>query len=745
MPVVRTVRTNFTGGYIGPDLHGRSNFQLYEDGLADVQNLRIMPQGGVRRRPGTRRAQTLTSRAYQHEVYIFNSEQAYNFLFYDTGLIITDEDGITVQTLTAAPWTAAMLGELSFEYAGDFSFVTHGDMPMQVIQRTGATTFTRSEYEFEEYLNGSVQPRHQPYYRYAAADISLKLVWVSYSGGGAYAPTRGLEAGATVTLTTSASYFTADHVGLFLRVGDGQIKITAYTNATTATAVVVSRDIRIPIAANAMQTFEGSSSMVIFDPFHAYIVTDVLTILMAEAFRNIPNTSINGTRTLNQVTANSWGFDSGTVADKTAFGGGAAAFYWGATVQTRDWAEPLFSNVHGYARTVGFHQQRLIFGGSRDLPNRLVMSRVEAPYNFDVGTGLDDESIQVDVRMKKVPAITHILSGTHLNVFTTEGEFYAPFGLGKKPLTPSEIAIIEQTSYGTGLACKPCAFDGAAAFVTRSGTSLREFVFEGDDVGYSSPNISFQAQELLRNPVQMDSLIENADQQEATVYMCNDDGSMAVLAFVRKEKIAAWGLWTTDGSFKSIRTVDRRLFTIVERTIAGVTTTFLEYFDVDALLDASVSLTNPTATVTWTGLTQFAGQTVHVVDDGAGYLGSFAVSAGGVLTLDQACTDIEVGLYFMPLIKTLPPEVALEDGPTIGEPRHVASVTMMLKDTVTVSVGNQSLAIRSVSEDVEDIPAVYTGLATFNMLGWDTSGQITITWPEPLPSTLLALSLRVEF
>ena len=742
MPVVRTVRTNFTGGYIGSELHGRSNFQLYEDGLANVENLRIMPQGGVRRRPGLRRAQTLTTRAYQHEAYVFNSEQTYNFLFYDTGLIITDGNGITVQTLTGAPWTAAMLGELSFEYAGDLSFVAHEDMPMQVITRTSATTFTRAAFVFEEYLNGSAKPKQTPFYRYAAETISLLISDTT----GSYAATNGLAAGSTVSVTASAGVFSALHVGTILKVGvAGQILITGYTSSTVVAGVIISRNIRLAVPANSLQTFEGSALIDVFDPFCIYNIGDQLSIIGAEGIRNITSASIIGTRTVAQVTSNSWRFDCGVVADRSAFGGGTGVQYWGPNIITRDWSEELFSARRGYARTVGFHQQRLIFGGSRDLPNRLVMSQVEAPYNFDVGTGLDNESIQFDVRLKKVPAITHLLSGTHLNVFTTEGEFYAPFGLGKKPLTPAEVTVIEQTSYGTSLSCKPVAFDGAAAFVTRSGTSLREFFFEGDDVGYSSPNISFQAQDLLRNPVQMESLLETSEQQESTVYLANNDGTMAVLAFVRKEKIAAWGLWTTNGTFKSIRALDRRLFTIVERTIAGVTTTFLEYFDVDALLDASVSLTSGSPTAVWTGLTQFAGQTVHVVEGGLGYLGAFTVSAAGVLTLSSTATAIEVGLLFTPTITTLPPEVSLEDGPSVGEPRRVVSVTLMLKDTVMVNVRGQLLELRGVSENVEALPAAFSGMTTFNLLGWDRSGQVTITWPEPLPATLLSLVKRVEF
>ena len=80
----------------------------------------------------------------------------------------------------------------------------------------------------------------------------------------------------------------------------------------------------------------------------------------------------------------------------------------------------------GYARSVAFHDQRLIFGGSKDLPNHLFMSQVGEFFNFDVGTGLDDESIQVQIAENQVSEIKSIESFRHLSIFTSEAELYVP-------------------------------------------------------------------------------------------------------------------------------------------------------------------------------------------------------------------------------------------------------------------------------------------------------------------------------
>ncbi|NQV46130.1 MAG: hypothetical protein HQ501_14555, partial [Rhodospirillales bacterium] len=61
---------------------------------------------------------------------------------------------------------------------------------------------------------------------------------------------------------------------------------------------------------------------------------------------------------------------------------------------TKDWEEQSFSAVRGWPVSICFHQDRLVIGGSRDLPNRLWMSKSSDLYNFDLGSGLDDESIE---------------------------------------------------------------------------------------------------------------------------------------------------------------------------------------------------------------------------------------------------------------------------------------------------------------------------------------------------------------
>ena len=168
-----------------------------------------------------------------------------------------------------------MIGGLRVAQSGDTMIVVHPDMPMQKITRTAVDTFTRAEYAFDT-SDGFI---HQPYYKFAAPDVSL---------------TPQSASAGSQDITASTGIFSADWVGEEIEFIDSDnvkhhILITAYTSAT----VVVG-------------TFDTA-------PHN----TDSVTT----------------------------------------------------------WSEQVFSTRHGYSRSVVFHDQRLIFCGSRDLPNHLFMSK----------------------------------------------------------------------------------------------------------------------------------------------------------------------------------------------------------------------------------------------------------------------------------------------------------------------------------------------------------------------------------
>jgi hypothetical protein len=744
---VRKVQTNFTGGEIGELLEGRSNMQVYEDGMAEIRNFRIMPQGGIRRRPGFKYCATLTDRPHQLEDYVFNSTQKYLLCFYNTGVTIHDgTTGALLTTLTGSPWTTAQIGELSVHTMGDYIIVAHEDVQTWQIKRTGASTFTQEAFAYEKQIFGSSAPIYQPYYKYVRPEVTMRVTFLAYSGGGAWVPGIGWEPGSTATIICSESFFTASYVGLYLKIGTGQFEITSYTSATQVSAVLRSNDFRLPLGAQPLRSRDGTNVIRVFLPGHGLGVGSKIYIMGAEPFRNLLSTDINGDRAITGVASPDMvDFQGVTLADRSAYGGGLSVYFWCDDITTADWSEPLYSSVRGWPACVTGHQNRLVLAGGKSSVNRINMSKTDAAWNFDVGTGLDDESIQTAISYDRVPIIRHMISDKHLQIFTTEGEFYAPFGIGNKPLTPSTISIINQSKYGTRIGLPPVSFDGSTLFITKTRKSLRELVFGNNDVGYSAPNISFQAAHLMVTPSRLDALMEDDEQQEAVAYIVNSDGTVATFSFVRKEQVAAWSLWNTNGTIRNICVVDRLVFAVVARTINGSTVVCLEQLDHDSMLDCSLTVAPGSPTTTFTGFTHLANQSVDVVVDGTGYLGTKTVNASGHITIDSAADQIEAGFGFTPSAKTLPPEVALPDGPTMGQPRRIVKVTFQLHDSVSVKLVNHIFVLTVAEEDLTTAPELKTRKVEMWKLGWDNKGQVEFTAPHPVPFTLLSLGVEIEF
>ena len=403
------------------------------------------------------------------------------------------------------------------------------------------------------------------------------------------------------------------------------------------------------------------------------------------------------------------------------------------------WKEQVFSSRHGYARAVTFHDQRLIFGGSKDLPNHIFMSQAGEFFNFDVGTGLDDESIQVQIAENQISEIKSLASFRHLVIFTSEQELYVPTS-ENRPLTPSTIAIKKQTSYGSGEVV-PSDFDGALVFLTKSKGAVREFVYSDVSQAYNADALTLLSPHLIGTPSQMVSQREAQDQVEAYLYLVNSDGKMPVFMSIRKEQLQGWCEWSTQGNFKNLVNVNRQVYSIVERTINSATVTTLELLDNEYHTDAASKQTG-SATKTWT--VSHLPNTEVVVKSGNYSMGTYTTNGSGQLTLTDAVTSVEIGLNYTPELTTLPPEFQLQDGISVGQKRRVVRAVLDLNETLDVKTKGTSILIRRVTDDFSLEPTPLTERKEVYLLGWGKEGTVTITQDQPLPLTINGLLLEVE-
>ena len=408
------------------------------------------------------------------------------------------------------------------------------------------------------------------------------------------------------------------------------------------------------------------------------------------------------------------------------------------TTATKDWDEPAFSTARGWPITCCFHQDRLVIGGSRDLPSRLWLSRTGDLFNFDPGTGLDDEAIAFSLLSDQVNAIRGVFSGQHLQLFTSGAEWMVT----GDPLTPANIQINRQTRVGSPVdrLVSPVDVDGSTIFVSRSGKGVYEFAYTQVQQAYQANDLAILGRHLIKSPRAM-----AYDQGARLLHLVMEDGALATLTLYRAEQVTAWTRQETAGAFRAIAEVEGTLWCVVERA-GGIS---LERFEAGLMQDAALTGSSITPKSTWTGLSHLNGREVTILANGA--VRPNAIVVGGAVVLNAPATQVAIGLSFKHLIEPLPADLITPNGSATGPSRLVA-ITFRLLDTPAVRVdlgkGPRPLALRRFNRDHFDAPpAPFTGDATLRALGWQRD-RISPLWSiigtEPLPLTLLSVTTEIR-
>jgi hypothetical protein len=374
------------------------------------------------------------------------------------------------------------------------------------------------------------------------------------------------------------------------------------------------------------------------------------------------------------------------------------------TDAVKDWEEASFSAVRGYPVSVCFHQDRLVIGGSRDLTNRLWLSKSADLFNFDLGEAEDDESIEFAILSDQVTRIG---------------------SLANRTILPRDV-------------------DGATLFVSRSGTELREFLFADVEQAYQSNDLAVLSDKMMRNPVDQD--FNKADR---ILYLVNGDGTLACVTVFRQEKVTAWSMMQTDGTFHAVAVVGSNVYLMVRRG----ETYRIERFDDALLTDAAMTdqvPDNEDGKTVWSGLDHLNDRTVDVVADGI--VRDQATVIDGAITLAQPARTVQIGLPYTHIIEPLPAYQPSGTGVTQGSATRLVRATFRLLETAALTVdtgqGLRPLPFKTFGPGALDSPITpLTGDKTVRALGW-TRGEPVPLWrieqSDPLPCTVLSVLNKIS-
>jgi len=352
----------------------------------------------------------------------------------------------------------------------------------------------------------------------------------------------------------------------------------------------------------------------------------------------------------------------------------------------------------------------------------------------------------VSIDSDQLNQVHQVMSHRGLLLFTSGSEAAITVA---PPITPTNVAIEEQTRRGIKRYARVGEVDGAVMFIQRGGAALRQFVYDELQQSWQAEIASLLAPHLIRDPRDL-AIRKSAVQDDADLVLLPDPGGVTVLTTLRSQEVAAFSRWEIDGEALAVAALaNGRVFAAVVRDGA----VRLLGLEPGALLDHSAFQEFGSPVTALSGLGHLAGREVVLVLDGRPE-GTAVVAGDGTVTLPRACLSAEVGLGFAVRIATMPIEPRDPAGALIGRKSRFVKIVARVFASGAFDVRSQVLGARTLGgppapplDVVPPPPPVWpSGEYTLEgLVGWHPAHIIEITQPpeRPQPLTLQALAVTV--
>ena len=727
---VTQFQTNFSVGELDPLLRARTDLSQYQNALEEATNVIIQPQGGLKRRDGLKFIYDFGSSFTDFKLIPFEFSVTDSYLLvlvvgriyvFKDAVLQTNINGSGNDYITATDITAAMLDELTFTQAVDTLILCHEDLQTKRLVRNTDTNWTLEnlpltnipQYAYTFLTN---QPNFTITPSAVSGNITITASSVTTDTGTAQA--GGAD---TITLKSATSYSSDDDPnGMFITLtsgtGSGQTRhIEDYVASTKVATVYPVWDTQ-PDATTGYKVEAFAPTTVgeyaqVTSTFGRARYVEYVSATVMKAVTEVPFFDTSA------IVAGDWESEHGY--------------------------EDVWSSTRGWAKSATFHEGRLYFGGSKSRPNTIWGSKSIDFFNFNPGSGLDDESVEATINTNQLNSIVNIVAGSDLRIFTTGGEFVV-IQSEDAPVTPADFLIRPQTRLGTKPGVPIEDLNGASVFVQRQGKSVNAFQFGSNTKSYQVQQISVLSSHLVKNPIDLAARRSTSTDEADRLFIVNgDDGSMSVYSILVGQEVVAPSQFTTDGEFIAVATEISDTYCIVKRTINSSDKYYLEKFDQTLTLDSAKS-GGAASSVT---MDHLEGETVEIVRDGVVEPTQVVPASPYTITFASAATtDFQVGLEYTVQAKTMPTEPVLNSGSVQGVRKRIVQVDALLNETKDLVINGKQISFRNFGVAVLDKPIeAFTGLKTAHgILGYSATGQITLTQNVPLPMTVLGLEYKLS-
>ena len=567
MPRTTLSLSSFVSGELGPKLEGRTDFEKYRTGCKTLENFIIHPQGSATRRVGTQFISEVKTSSNKTRIipfefsttqtYILELGNQYIRFYKDKGKILSSSVAYEIAT----PYLTAQLFEIKFAQSADVLFICHPSHPIKKLSRTGHTAWTLEDllFSYGPFLSENDE----------TTTLSASALW----------GTSIIINASSTTGINSNTGFQATDVGRLIRIGygTGYAEITQ-TNSTTQVVVDIEETLAPKVDPSKLaRDISSSDTVIAVDKIIDYpgptgaIFIDNERILYGAI--NLTDKTFTGcTRAT-----------GGTVAASHRLGVYA---YADANLATTKWALGSFSSTTGHPACVSFFEQRLVFAGTNSEPQTIYFSKSGDYENFSAGI-LADDAMTYTIASNQVNRIRYLKAQRTLVIGTTGGEFTVSADGTDAAVTPTNVTIKKQSSFGTA-DVDSLAVGTSILFLQKAKRKIRELSYNFDTDGYLAADLT-----ILNDAISETGINDMCYQQEPSslLWCVRDDGILSCLTYQRGENVVAWHRHKLGGSFgstsygivESVATIsgnldEDELWVVVKRTINGVTKRYIECF-----------------------------------------------------------------------------------------------------------------------------------------------------------------------
>lgn len=405
---------------------------------------------------------------------------------------------------------------------------------------------------------------------------------------------------------------------------------------------------------------------------------------------------------------------------------------------------------------VGYFEQRKVFGGFKNDPQRIIMSAssTENDLSYSLPTR-DTDRINFRIASREFNQIQHIVPLAQLILLTTGAEMRVS-PLNSDAITPNSISVRPQSYIGSDTV-QPVIVNNNVIYASARDGHLRELAYQYQAGGYIAGDLCLRSAHLFDFKRIVDMALQKAP--IPIVWSVSSDGKLLGLTYIPEQQIGSWHRHDTDGEFESCACISEddedHLYVVVKRNIGGQTVRFVERMssmqfaslDNAFFVDCGATYSGDPVT-TISGLTWLEGKTVAILADGAVVPQQTVIN--GQIKLPVPASTVAIGLPYVSDAKTLP--VVINAGAYgLGQSKNVSRASLKVYKTSGIFVGptfeSKDLVEykQRTTEPYGTPPSMVSGDLSIQLFpSWSDTGSICIRQSVPLPLTLLSLALELS-